>query len=484
MQSIESVMYKYVYVIYKKDTGPKSKKDSGEIKRIYYYDMPVEVKPPDEGYGVVGLVTKKRYDQFRHRVEEGSIREIKVRTQFVKSSPRKAGEDSRRLSIVLVSDRLDDQTGFGTQINFLYKGLTAKDHDVHALHFDEADRLLNLRFDWIISLGDYYQVDKLHDMDENFAAKWIHWLPISHEDIDTEFWQRIKKPRHLVAMSRFGLGVLSKQGFSNVTYIPHGIDLSVFRPLLMQEVDNLRMEHGVDKQFIVIFVGRNTKRKRVDHLLTVFAKFIGALNNDAPVKFVLKTEEKYSHISVTEYSHKLDKEFGTNLLDHIMLFSEQMSAKQLNELYNLAHVGISATGGEGFGLTTLECVAAGVPMVIGRHSTSEEILGDTGLAGSLIDIADTVEEHPGSVKVSRAVMDTDQAVDVLLEYYRKWEDDQSPNRVTVKSQVSGRYSVNTMIDMWDGLLADLVLSEEVESNEPVSYRRMTDLGDPISLPEV
>jgi hypothetical protein len=107
---------------------------------------------------------------------------------------------------------------------------------------------------------------------------------------------------------------------------------------------------------------------------------------------------------VTEHAAKLDAEMGTDLRGHYMLFEENMSPKQLNELYNMAHVGVSATGGEGFGLTTLECVAAGVPMVIGNHSTSAEILGEGGQAGSLIDIVSSEADSPSGVQVSRAII--------------------------------------------------------------------------------
>lgn len=487
--------YQYVYIVYVRDTGPKAKKDSGAIKKVYYYGQPAQVKPPDDGCGVVVLFTARRFDDTRRfRIEEGRLIEAKVRTKFVKS--RFAGDgtggEERRLDIVLVSDRTDDPTGFGTQMGFLYRGLSAKGHNIHALHFDEADNLLNLRFDWVISLGDYYQVSRLAAMGEEVAKRWIHWLPISSDDIEEGFWRRISQPsddapppRHIVAMSQFGMRALMKRGLSNVSCVPHGIEMDVFKPLLMHDVDTLRREHMVDGHFVVIFVGRNTKRKRVDHLLTIFAKMLQATGNGAKIKFILKTEEKYSHISVTEFAASLDAEFGTNLKDHYLLFDEKLMAKQLNELYNMAHVGISATGGEGFGLTTLECVAAGVPVIIGRHSTSEEILNDTGQAGSLIDIEASETDNPSGVEVARAIMSVAQAVDVLLEFYKLWESGQTPNRRVVRAQVAGRYGVSTMVDLWDNLLIDLALGEDDEDGaSPASYRRMTDLQDPISLPEI
>ncbi len=477
--------YKYVYIVYKRDVGPKAKPNSGTIKQVHYYDHPADVKAPDEGHGVVEKFTTKRVLASRCRVDEGSVVEVKVRAKFVKSNTVGEGGEERRLDIVLVSDRPTDPTGFGMQIGHLYRGLSAKGHNVHSLHFSEIDTLMNLRFDWVISLGDYYQVAKLAEMGEEVAKRWIHWLPVSSDEIEDDFWERAKAPGHLVAMSQFGLRTLTKRGIPGVSCIPHGIEMDTFKPLIMQDVDRIRKSYSLDGQFVVIFVGRNTKRKRVDHLLTMFAKMLEAVGSSAPIKFVLKTEEKYSHISVTEFVSKLDQETGANLRDHYMLFDEDMPPHRLNELYNLAHVGISATGGEGFGLTTLECVAAGVPMVIGKHSTSEEIIGDTGRAGSLIDIVSEEKDKPSGVEVARAIMSPDQAVDVLLEYYRMWEDGQVPHRRVVRAQVSGRYGVSTMVDAWNNLLIDLALDDETDgAATPASYRRMTDLNDAVSLPEV
>jgi len=480
--------HQYVYIVYKRDTGPKSKPDSGGIKQVYYYDQPATVKPPDDGHGVIELFTRRRFDSVRWRIEDGTVSEVKVRAKFTKSRlVREEGGEDRRLDIVLISDRTTDSTGFGGQIGHLFRGLTGKGHNVHALRFDEIDTLLNLRFDWVISLGDYYQVDKIAEMGEDVTKRWIHWLPISSEDIEDDFWERIRGPGHIVAMSQFGMRVLTKRGVSNVSCIPHGIEMETFKPLIMQEVDRIRRSQGIEGQFVVLYVGRNTKRKRVDHLLAIYAAMLQAAGNDSPIKFLLKTEEKFTHISITEHAAELDAELGTTLRDHYMIFEEDMTPKQLNELYNMAHVGISATGGEGFGLTTLECIATGVPMVIGKHSTSAEIVGESGQAGSLIDIEAGELDNPHGVEVARSIMSKEQAVDVLLEYYRRWESDEVPVRRVVRSQVSGRYSVNTMVDAWDNLLIDLSLVDEVEGDgDPVSYRRVAELeeGDPLSLPEV
>ena len=483
--------YKHVYIVYKRDIGPKAKKDSGAIKRVYYYDQPANVKPPDDGYGVLEFFTWKTFAKDRFRIDDGKMEEVRVRAKFVKSTRvhEHSDDGTGRYDIVLVSDKVDSSTGFGTQTNYLYRGLMAKGHNVHALHFQEADTLLNLRFDYVISLGDFYQVNGANeypDLVEMGLDNWIHWLPISNTEIDEEFWKRIRAPRHLVAMSSFGHKTLTGRGFSNTTFIPHGIEMDIFRPLHMAELEKLRKSYQVADQFVVVFVGRNTKRKRIDHLLEIFAKVIESTGNDAPVKFLLKTEEQYTHINVTQYAKELDRKKDINLHEHIMLYDENVTPGQLNELYNLATVGISATGGEGFGLTTLECIAAGVPMIIGRHSTSEEILGDTGVAGSLIDISETQTDHPHGVAVGRSILDADQAVNVLLEFYKKWENDQVPNRLAVRAQVKGRYTVNSMVDAWDSLLYDLSLSKEEDegAEEAVSYRRVADLDEPISLPEI
>lgn len=478
--------HQYVYVIFKRDAGPKSKPNSGAIKQVHYYGQPADVKPPDDGHGVIELFTQRRFDAVRWRVEEGRVVEVKVRTRFVKSRLSGGGGEARSLNIVLVSDCITDPTGFGGQAGHLYRGLTGKGHNVHALRFDEIDTLLNLRFDWIISLGDYYQVAKIAEMGEEVTSRWIHWLPVSSEDIEEGFWERVKIPGRLVAMSRFGAQALAKHGLTGASCIPHGIEMDTFKPLVMQEVDRLRKMQGLDGKFAVLYVGRNTKRKRVDHLLEIFARVLRAIGNDAPIKFLLKTEEKYSHISVTEHAAKLDTEMGTDLRGHYMLFEENMAPKQLNELYNMAHVGISATGGEGFGLTTLECVAAGVPMIIGNHSTSAEILGDGGQAGSLIDIVSSESDSPNGVQVARAIISAEQAADVLLEYYRRWEADEVPNRRVVRGQVSGRYGVSQMVDAWNNLLIDLGLAGETDGEPTTAYRRVAELdgGEPVSLPEV
>lgn len=161
--------------------------------------------------------------------------------------------------------------------------------------------------------------------------------------------------------------------------IPLGIDLDVFQPRDKFEARRRRgfpdvfpRGHRLEDAYIVGAVNRNQPRKRLDLLMIYFAQWVQ--------KYEVDNAYLYLHVAPTG-------DFGYDL----MQFSRYLGITDrlvfrvppiftgdpedvIVDTYAASDVTASTTQGEGFGLTTFEALACGVPHIAPRWSALGELL--------------------------------------------------------------------------------------------------------------
>lgn len=150
-----------------------------------------------------------------------------------------------------------------------------------------------------------------------------------------------------------------------VSYIPHGSNEFVFKPLAKYKVDSLRKQFfmGKDYDYVVLFNGRNQGRKKPADLIYAWNLFTQELTPEQAAKtaLVLHTEP-FGHptaVGSTDLNaviHALAPD--TNIyIDHI-----KRTQDELNTLYNLCDMTINVSNAEGFGVPVNESLLAGTPI--------------------------------------------------------------------------------------------------------------------------
>jgi len=160
-----------------------------------------------------------------------------------------------------------------------------------------------------------------------------------------------------------------------IDVLEHGIDSLVFKPLSDGERagirKNLNLKAG-DKVFLNM--NRNSQRKRLDLTIMAFARILKKFP-DAPYHLLLVTGVKpeggafYQPLQI--YLNELELLGLDNLKYGTRVTIVDTTAPQayfnddaINQLYNVADVGINTSAGEGFGLCQLEHMATGAPQVV------------------------------------------------------------------------------------------------------------------------
>jgi len=150
------------------------------------------------------------------------------------------------------------------------------------------------------------------------------------------------------------------------TYVPHGINSNVFRPLTADDsyilYDKLYKNLFGDKKFkfIVFYNNRNIRRKRPADLILAYKYFIHELpeNERSDCALLMHTD------LIDNNGTDLNAVISTIAPDYnIYVTNKKFTPAEMNILYNIASVTCNIANAEGFGLSNAESIMAGTMTV-------------------------------------------------------------------------------------------------------------------------
>ena len=159
-------------------------------------------------------------------------------------------------------------------------------------------------------------------------------------------------------------------GQHGVTAAAYGVDHDTFRRQRVPEryTASLNLPVGAP---LLLYVGTEAPRKRVDALIHVLARLRHGSFPNAVLLKVGAASDGARREELRALAGALDVASGIRWLDRV-------SEQELVWLYNLALIYVSAAEREGFGLPLLEAMASGCPVVATDLPSHQEIVGRTG----------------------------------------------------------------------------------------------------------
>ena|SRR3990167_2034360 len=231
-----------------------------------------------------------------------------------------------------------------------------------------------------------------------------------------------------VAMSKFAQEQVKRLYGLDVHYIPHSTDSDLFKPIEDDEKERLRDEwivfncynqplRGVLKNKIIILaVFRNQPRKNPGDYQIIAEELFRELKTNKlanDVIFLLNTDVNDPamagfriHLSLlTQMFGLQNKVFFTG-----MSVVEGLTELKMGELYQLADIYFAPTSGEGFNVTLIEAMSAGLPCVSTAYTTTKELITDHRAGfGVAVD-----RYIVGTWNVKRAFISVSDAVNKLI----------------------------------------------------------------------
>ncbi len=166
---------------------------------------------------------------------------------------------------------------------------------------------------------------------------------------------------------------------ARIVVIPNGVEAS-FRPLPQEEVKSFRQQHQRSPQEICLLnIGSTHQRKNIPTVLQVLKAL---KDREIPVRLWRSGGEFMADQIAFIKAHNLDQD----ILDF-----GRVDPKILIQLYNAADVLLAPSLYEGFGLTVLEAMACGLPVITSDVSSLPEVVDDGAIQVKPMD-ARTITE--------------------------------------------------------------------------------------------
>jgi D-inositol-3-phosphate glycosyltransferase len=192
---------------------------------------------------------------------------------------------------------------------------------------------------------------------------------------------------HVATYTQFGRDVLRQAGLAIPCHvIPHGIDLDTFAP--MERAEARKLAGMPMDTFAVLILDRNAPRKRLDIAFDAFSRFAKGKPKNVRVIY---------HGALRDVGWDIEamaEDLG--IADRLILTTKDardevwrgLPQQSLKHIYSICDVKLSTTSGEGWGLTTMEAMACGLPTIVPHFAA----LGEWASAALPI-VAQTPQRH-------------------------------------------------------------------------------------------
>jgi len=216
--------------------------------------------------------------------------------------------------------------------------------------------------------------------------------------------------------TEFGRNEAREGGYTKpAAVIPLGVDRSIYYPedrIAARQM--LGLPEKLHDKFIVGNINRNQPRKRLDLMVMYFAEWV---KSTSPVRDAYL----YLHASPTGEEScdipQLMKYYGLQkrLIQCIPPLGSGAPEEHLRHTYNAFDVMMTTTQGEGFGLTTLEGMACGVPQILPKWAALGDLFSEHAFSVDCDHFACT----PNGINAIGGLPNKEQAIRFLNFAYER-----------------------------------------------------------------
>tara|TARA_B000000557_G_C20798431_1_gene454358 strand:- start:175 stop:1422 length:1248 start_codon:yes stop_codon:yes gene_type:complete len=196
-----------------------------------------------------------------------------------------------------------------------------------------------------------------------------------------------------------------------INYIPHSYPKNIFYRLKEKEIYKEK-ERILGKEnlnsFICLWVNRNCLRKRPGDVIKSWNLFLQKIDKEKREECIL-----IMHTNPNDNSgHDINSLIQYfNLEDNVILSTQKIETSMLNILYNISDVTLNISYNEGFGLTTLESMMTGTPIIATKTG---------GLKRQVIDYRDD-SENGVALNIDVSTINGNQEISYIYQDYTSCE---------------------------------------------------------------
>jgi glycosyltransferase involved in cell wall biosynthesis len=240
------------------------------------------------------------------------------------------------------------------------------------------------------------------------------------------------------------------------SYLPHAVNDNLFAPIEPEIKKKLREENleEVDRdKFIVFWNNRNARRKQSGSLVFWWKDFLDKYDLHDKAQLIMHTDPKDVHGQ--DLVHIINH-LGLNQRQ-VLFSTNKLPPEAMPSFYQMADVTINVADAEGFGLSTFESLASGVPIIATMTGgLQEQVTSGTELFG--VPIFPTSKAIIGSQQVPYIYEDRvsgDQVVSALNKMYTLGEEGRREMGLRGRAHIMNNYSFENYEKQWVKLMTEI-----------------------------
>jgi glycosyltransferase involved in cell wall biosynthesis len=150
-------------------------------------------------------------------------------------------------------------------------------------------------------------------------------------------------------------------------YLPHAVDTSIYKPLEQKDI-----AHLIQKDKTLFFwTNRNARRKMSGSLVWWYKEFLDRVGHDKAF-LLMHTDPKDPNGQDLE---AIAQEIGLSR-ENFAISPGKINMQQMAQFYNAADCTINISDAEGFGLSVLESLACGTPVIANKTGGMQDQMTD------------------------------------------------------------------------------------------------------------
>ena len=236
-------------------------------------------------------------------------------------------------------------------------------------------------------------------------------------------------------------------------YLPHAVNPHFFKPLKEKENKELREKMNIPEDQLVLFWNnRNARRKQPGTLIFWFKEFLDKIGHDK-AKLIMHTDPRDPNgPNLLAIIQKLELTNG-----QVQFSTQKVDFPDLAAIYNVADVTVNISDAEGFGLSTLESLACGTPIIVNMTGGLQEQVtdGENWFGIGIEPISKAVIGSQDIPYIYEDRINKNDFLNALEKIYNMTKEERSAMGVLGIEHVNKNYKFENYTSRWEKLLTEL-----------------------------
>ena len=238
------------------------------------------------------------------------------------------------------------------------------------------------------------------------------------------------------------------------TYLPHAVDDTVFRKLDLSAIDKKtwKEQNKFGDKMLFFWNSRNARRKQSGSLIFWFKDFLDEVGHDKATLLMHTNTKDPNGQDLDAIVRELNLDSG-----QVWFSRDALQPGMLSTIYNMADCTVCVSDAEGFGLSTLESLACGTPIITTlTGGPQEQVTNGEDWFG--IGIEPTSKAIIGSQEVPFIYEDRVSGEDVksaLLKIYNMTPKEREEMGEMGMQHVADNYSFSSYGERWVELMLNV-----------------------------